>query len=134
MNRNRILYLVLAVITIIVGLLTRRFSAYFPDIINLGLGDALWAVMMYWMVAFVFPRYSIKKVAILSLMICFIVETSQLYQAEWINSLRSHRLGALVLGRGFLWSDFLAYMIGVGACMGIETYRSKKKSSAKNSG
>jgi len=122
MNRNRILYLVLVVITIIVGLLTRRFSAYLPDIINLGLGDALWAVMMYWIMGFVFPRCSIKKLAILSLMICFIVETSQLYQAEWINNLRSNRLGALVLGRGFLWSDFVAYTIGVGACLGIETY------------
>ena len=48
MNRSRIIYLLLTLATIIIGLLARRYAAYLPDMVNLGLGDALWAVMMYW--------------------------------------------------------------------------------------
>ncbi len=39
---------------------------------------------------------------------------SQLYHAEWIDSIRATTLGGLVLGYGFLWSDLVAYTIGVG--------------------
>ncbi|CKH20539.1 Protein of uncharacterised function (DUF2809) [Streptococcus pneumoniae] len=39
---------------------------------------------------------------------------SQLYHAEWIDNIRATTLGGLVLGYGFLWSDLVAYTIGVG--------------------
>ena len=48
-------------------------------------------------------------------MLSFAVEFSQLYQAGWINAVRETHLGALVLGRGFLWSDLACYTAGVGA-------------------
>lgn len=128
MKRNRIYYLIFVIITIVIGLFARHYASYLPDIINLGLGDALWALMMYWIIGFLFPQYSIKKVVIISLSICFAVEISQLYQADWINAIRDNRLGALVLGRGFLWSDFVAYLLGVGIGGAIEYFiQSRKK-------
>ena len=127
MIRSRIIYLLLTLATIIIGLLARRYAAYLPDMVNLGLGDALWAVMMYWIIGFIFPHYTIKKRAMISISICFAVECSQLYQADWINSIRSNRFGALVLGRGFLWSDFVAYSIGVGVGSALEYWRQKTK-------
>lgn len=125
MNRNRLYYVVLTIITIIVGLAARRFSYYLPDIINLGLGDALWALMIYWIIGLLFSKFDISKVALISLSLCFLVEFSQLYQADWINAIRSNTFGRLVLGRVFLWSDFIAYSIGVAAGLGIE-FLSKK--------
>ena len=122
MKRNRIHYLLLIVATIIIGLASRFYSEYLPDFVNLGLGDSLWALMMFWMMGFLFPRISIPKLTFLSLSLCFLVEFSQLIQVDWLNSIRSHFLGALVLGKGFLWSDLLAYSIGVGLGMGIENY------------
>lgn len=127
MKRNRIIYLLLFILTVVIGLASRKFSAYLPEITNLGLGDALWALMIYWIIGGIFPQYSIQKVAIISLSICFLVEFSQLYQADWINAIRANRFGALVLGRGFLWTDFIAYSIGVFMGISIESllYRFK---------
>jgi hypothetical protein len=125
MNRNRLYYIILVIITIIVGLAARRFSNYLPDIINLGLGDALWALMIYWIIGLLFPKFDILKAALISLSLCFLVEFSQLYQADWINAIRSNTFGRLILGRGFLWSDFIAYSIGIAAGIGIE-FLSKK--------
>jgi hypothetical protein len=45
--------------------------------------------------------------------IFFCIEISQLYHAPWIESLRSHPLGGLILGFGFLWSDLVCYTFGV---------------------
>jgi len=126
MKKERIFYLILAFLTIVIGLGSRMCSPYLPYIINLGLGDALWAMMLYWLLRAVWLEMPIIQMAILTYLICCLVEGSQLYQADWINTIRSYRLGRLVLGYGFLWSDFLAYAIGVGASAGLE-YRTKKK-------
>jgi hypothetical protein len=56
---------------------------------------------------------SVKSSALLSLLFCFMIEISQLYQAEWINDIRNTRLGGLILGQGFLWIDIVAYTAGV---------------------
>ncbi|WP_321282200.1 DUF2809 domain-containing protein [Marinifilum fragile] len=130
MQRNRLHYFSLIVFTIIIGLASRHFSNYLPEIINLGLGDALWALMMYWMIAFVFPAASIRNLTAMALTICFLVEFSQLIQVDWLNTLRSNRFAALVLGQGFLWSDLLAYTIGVASGMAIELNLMKRKVAA----
>ena len=41
------------------------------------------------------------------------IELSQLYHAPWIDAIRRTRLGGLVLGYGFLWSDLACYAVGV---------------------
>ncbi|MDC7248578.1 MAG: DUF2809 domain-containing protein, partial [Sphaerochaetaceae bacterium] len=123
-------YFFLIILTIITGLASRHFSNYLPEIINLGLGDALWALMMYWMLAFVFPAASIRNLTAMALTVCFLVEISQLIQVDWLNTLRSNRFAALVLGQGFLWSDLLAYTIGVVSGMAIELNLMKRKVAA----
>ena len=52
---------------------------------------------------------------IVSLLICYGIEFSQLYHANWINQIRTTLLGRYTLGQGFLWMDILAYTFG--ACM-----------------
>ena len=122
MKRNRIHYLLLSITTIIIGLASRYFSNYLPEFINLGLGDALYALMMYWIVAFVFPHLSIRHVSIYSLSMCFLIELSQLLQFDWLIAIRNNPFGALVLGKGFLWSDLLAYALGIALGALIESY------------
>jgi hypothetical protein len=63
-----------------------------------------------------------KQIAFFSLLFCYAIEVSQLYQAPWINAIRNTTLGALVLGSGFLWSDLLAYALGVGMAFLIEKF------------
>jgi hypothetical protein len=109
MNRSRFTYFILSFITIIVGLLSRHYI-----LIPLFIGDIIWALMVYFIVRWLFINKTAQFAIILSLLFCFAVEFSQLYKASWINELRHTLFGRLVLGEGFLWSDLLCYTIGVG--------------------
>ena len=118
--RKRKVYLILIPTVMGLGILSRKFNYFLPNFINTYLGDAIWAAMIYTMMAFVFAKKTSKQVAVYSLLFCYAIEISQLYQATWINSIRNTVLGALVLGSGFLWSDLLAYALGVGLAFIIE--------------
>ena len=59
------------------------------------------------------PRWTLRWRVVISLAIAFAVEASQLYQAAWLNEVRRTTLGALLLGRGFLWSDLVCYAVGI---------------------
>ncbi|GAB4014547.1 hypothetical protein GCM10028808_37320 [Spirosoma migulaei] len=76
-------------------------------------GDVLWALMVFFGFAFLFTRWPTKAIALATLIFSFSIESSQLYHAPWIDSLRATRLGGLVLGFTFVWSDMLCYSLGV---------------------
>ncbi|MFK4375683.1 hypothetical protein ABH948_001079 [Bacillus sp. RC218] len=116
-KRNRLLYAVFTIVVIILGLSSRKFAFALPDLLNDYLGDALWALMIFTGFGFLFPKIETKKLAFISLIFCYGIEISQLYHAEWIDSIRATTLGGLVLGYGFLWNDLVAYTIGVGVGM-----------------
>lgn len=113
-KRNRVVYALFTIVVIILGLSSRKFAFALPHLLNDYLGDALWALMIFTGFGFLFPKTETKKLAFISLMFCYGIEASQLYHAEWIDSIRATTLGGHVLGYGFLWSDVVAYTIGVG--------------------
>ncbi|MFA5047076.1 MAG: DUF2809 domain-containing protein [Paludibacter sp.] len=119
LKRNRLVYFLSTLGVIALGLGSRKFSSFFPELINTYLGDALWALMIYFMAATVFKSKTIITISVASLLFCYTIELSQLYHAPWIDSIRSTTPGGLVLGFGFLWTDMLAYTIGIvfGACI-----------------
>ena len=110
---NRKSYFFLTVFTIFLGLSSRKFSIIFPEIINQYLGDALWALMVYWLFRFLKPSWNFLNTSLIALLFSYSIEISQLYRAPWLDSIRKTTLGGLILGFGFLWSDILAYSIGV---------------------
>jgi hypothetical protein len=110
--RSRPLLLLCVAATITLGLATRRAPSRFPDVVATYGGDVLWATMVYWLVAFARPAASWRVLAAITLFIAFGVEASQLAHTPWLDALRATRLGALVLGRGFLVSDLVAYCVG----------------------
>lgn len=113
MKRNRVGYLIVIAVVIVVGLLSRsRVAAAWPEFLAAYTGDTLWTLMVYLGIGLVFRRLSIPVVALLALGFSFAVEFGQLYRADWIVSLRSTQLGALVLGVRFLWSDLWCYSVG----------------------
>ena len=117
-KRDRRVYLFLFVLTIILGLSSRRFGQALPHFIAAYAGDTLWATMMFFLLAFLFPSRSTRTLAITALSISFAVEFSQMYHAPWLDGIRSTTFGALVLGQGFLWSDLVCYTAGtVLACV-----------------
>ena len=109
----RLIYGLAIVITIMLGLASRKFDNYLPLFVAQNSGDMLWAMMVYFGIRFLLVRGSIHIALILCLLFCFGIEFSQLYQAEWINQLRNHSLGALILGKGFLAVDLVRYSVGI---------------------
>ena len=111
---SRLLYFTLALLTMILGLISRSSTVSLPEILTLYAGDTLWAALIYWMIRFFKPSSTPWVSAIMALAFAFAIEISQLYQAPWINEIRSTTLGALVFGFGFLVSDLVCYAVGVG--------------------
>nr|WP_255507933.1 DUF2809 domain-containing protein [Lysinibacillus sp. BW-2-10] len=109
----RLIYLLAAVVTIVLGLASRKYSLLLPEFVAQYAGDLLWAMMIYFGFCFLFVRKSIRTALLLSFLFSFGIEFSQLYQEEWINQIRNTTLGALILGKGFLTIDLLRYTGGI---------------------
>ena len=112
MRRNRFLYLILIIITIILGLLSRKVSGL-PHVISTYSGDVLWAMMVFFIIAFIFNKKSTIFIISWAIILSYSIEISQLYHAPWIDAIRNTTLGSLILGFGFLWSDLVCYTIGI---------------------
>ena len=103
---------VLLVLSIGLGLATRRFGDALPDVIARYGGDVLWTMALFWVLALLWPRAHPHTLGLGSFAISVLVEVSQLYRAPWIDAIRESTLGALMLGQGFLWSDLACYAAG----------------------
>lgn len=120
-NRNRLLYAGLTAAAVVAGLASRQFFGGSP-FVRAYVGDALWALMVFFGIGLLFVRWSTTTVALAALLFSFGIEFSQLYHAPWIDGLRHTRLGGLVLGFGFLWSDLLSYSVGIAVGVGVEQW------------
>ncbi|MBP2623756.1 ribosomal maturation YjgA family protein [Streptococcus oricebi] len=112
---KRIRRFCLAVLIILLGLLSRRIS-FLPA----GIGDALWAATVFEAWGFLLPKLEGWRLALLALVSSWLVEFSQLLTWDWLVQLRTTTIGHLLLGQGFLVSDLLAYIIGVGLIWALE--------------
>ncbi|MDA8446070.1 DUF2809 domain-containing protein [Paracidovorax valerianellae] len=122
--RQRALLVAGIVATIALGLASRRWpGVLFPSALGKYPGDALWALMVMFGWACVWPRMAPLRLAALALATSFAVEFSQLYQAPWINAIRSTTPGHLVLGSWFGAMDLVAYAVGVACGLGLDGLR-----------
>ena len=113
MKINRLIYLGAIILCIILGLASRKYSFILPPVVSENDGDIIWAMMVYFGFRFLFIQKGLSTAVMLSLLFSFGIEFSQLYQSEWINQIRNTTLGALVLGKGFLFIDLLRYTMGI---------------------
>jgi uncharacterized protein DUF2809 len=120
--RGRLLLLPLILLVVALGLGSRTAAAreWLPHFLTDYAGDSLWAVMVYLYLVFALPRMSVRRAAAWALGISVLDELSQLVHTPWLDALRANRLGALVLGRGFLWSDLVCYAVGVALAAGVD--------------
>jgi len=109
----RIAYMIAIVITILLGLATRKYSHHLLIFIAQNAGDMLWAMMVYFGFRLLLVRKSLLVAFLLSFLFSFGIEFSQLYQESWINQIRGTLFGALILGKGFLAVDLLRYSAGI---------------------
>lgn len=116
--RSRWILVGAAGVTIALGLASRTRGA--PPFVVAYVGDALYAVLIYWLLAWVRPGAAASRLALAAWGVCALVEASQAWHPAWLDALRAHRLVALVLGRGFLWSDLGCYAAGVMAAAAVD--------------
>ncbi len=113
MSRKWWLYLIWLVLSMAAGLLWRsRLVPLTPFLFKYG-GDAIWAMMVFFGFGILFPKVTTFRLAMISLGFAWGIEFLQLYQAPWIEAIRSYRLGHLVLGSTFNWPDLPSYALGV---------------------
>lgn len=119
-ERRRLWQLAAIVAAIALGLASRAFPQFVPEVLGKYPGDALWAMMIVFGLGLFAVRTAPWKLALAGLLVCFGVEFSQLYQAPWIVDIRTHTLGHLVLGSHFGWFDLVAYTAGVAVAAMID--------------
>ena len=113
-RKLRICYLAGIAVLIALGLLSRRVR-----FVPAACGDALWAMMVYCCFRIVLIRKPMVISAAAALIASFAVEFSQMLTPDWLVKIRSTFLGHMLLGQGFLWSDLLAYTIGIAVIYGL---------------
>lgn len=106
-------YLVGFLFTILLGLLSRL--PLMVELLGTWLGDMLYATMIFWLISIVFPQQKSILRACIAFAFCLFIEVLQVSKASFLMELRSYRLGALVLGNSFSWSDLFLYFIGATA-------------------
>lgn len=118
MTRVRFVYFVVAVMVVVAGLASRAYQSSLPTYLAEYAGDTLWSLMLFLLVSAVQPSQPIGVRAVITFIVAFLVEVSQLYHAPWIDTIRRTTLGGLVLGFGFLWTDLVCYTLGIaiGVC------------------
>ena len=120
-SRNRLIYALLVLLTIGIGLASRRFSFLLPPWLAKNAGDVLYAVMAYWLLGLCFPRLSPLRTAVAAGLFCFGIEFLKFSNAPWLAAARHNRYGMLVFGSGFHVSNLVCYALGVLAALLIET-------------
>jgi hypothetical protein len=113
-RRNPALWIALIASASFLGIGSRRYAPILPGFIAAYAGDTLWALAAFLGIGLLLPRASTWLVAILALAVSLLVETSQLYKAPWIETIRYTTLGGLILGYDFVASDLACYTVGVG--------------------
>lgn len=107
------LYALAAALVIGTGLLWRSRLLPLPSSIAKYGGDALWALLVFLGLGLLFGRTSTLRIAFIAVCFAWSIEFLQLYHAQWIDLIRSTRIGRLVLGSSFNSPDLLAYAIGI---------------------
>ena len=101
------------VLAAVLGLATRKTGLNAVPVIGTYGGDVAWAMAAYALVRMCAPKARIDTVMLIAGIMALGVELSQLIDAQWINDLRQNAFVALIIGKGFLWSDLGAYIVGV---------------------
>lgn len=112
-HRKRALYAVLVVVVVCAGLASRKYPHFLPAQLGKYPGDALWAMMVFFILGALKPNWPSAATGALALFGRYLVEFSQLLQPHWLVTIRQTSLGHLVLGSHFHVQDLLAYAVGI---------------------
>jgi hypothetical protein len=119
-SMSRPMILTLALVAVIAcGVLLRVFgySVHLPFVVVKYGGSALWAVMVYLLVALAFARLRPVRLAAIAVLVATCVEFSRLAHVPSLDEFRLTLAGALLLGRIFSLWNIVAYSVGIVAAL-----------------
>ncbi|RFB95007.1 hypothetical protein B5K11_08490 [Rhizobium leguminosarum bv. trifolii] len=124
-SQAQFLRLAALLVVIVLGLALRRFgyAIDLPFIVVKYGGSALWAAMVYLLVALFVARARPATIAVMALFIAIAVELFRLYHTPWLDAFRLTTAGAPLLGRIFSLWNMLAYAIGIAAACACDPAR-----------
>ena len=120
--RRRIVCGVLALVNIVCGLVWRLAPLGLPAVFVKYGGSALWAVMVYWLVAFVLPRKTPRSLGFLAAVVAVAVECFKLYHSPGLDAFRLTLAGKLLLGRVFSVRDIVVYWLAIVAAVCLDAF------------
>ena len=106
-------YLLIALVTMALGLLWRFVWLGLPPFLYKCGGSVLWAAMIYWLAAAASPRTRPVRLALVAAAIATVVELFKLVHSPGIDAFRLTFAGKVLLGKFFYWSDFVAYYAAI---------------------
>ena len=102
----------------IVAIAVRKAHGSAPNFFNTYFPDTAWTMAVYCLLGLIFDRSPLFNL-VGALAISYFVELSQLWHPAFLETIRATRVGGLILGYGFLWSDLLCYAAGALICFGV---------------
>lgn len=109
------MYLLIALLTLVAGLMWRFVFTGLPPFLYKYGGSVLWAAMIYWLAAAARPQAKPVRLAIIAAAIATAVELFKLIHSPALDAFRLTFAGKVLLGRFFYGSDFLAYYLAIAA-------------------
>lgn len=126
-RRDRLLGLTVGLA--LLGLFSR--TRYAPAVVRTYWGDVLWGSLFFLLFALLWPAQGSRRLAACAAATTCAIELSQLYRAGWANQLRSSRIGGLLLGHAFSWSDLVCVSLGAASAAALDAW-SRRNQIAKN--
>lgn len=124
MSKRKIFYILMITLAATLGIASRKFEHVLPTFIADYAGDTFWAFAAYYIFRInLHNRLSTGHTALVSFMFSLFIELSQLYHADWIDSIRDTIIGGLILGFGFVWTDIICYIAGVLLALIVDNLR-----------
>jgi hypothetical protein len=108
------MYVALGVVTLGSGLLVRFASLGLPWFVVKYGGSMMWALMVYWVLAFLWPQTRPGWLALAAGVIAVLVELQRLYHSPGLDAFRHSLAGILLLGNFFSVRDIVAYWVAIG--------------------
>lgn len=84
-------------------------------------GMALWAAMIFFIVALMLRSRPEKQILVIAALVCALVEVSKLDHTPALDIFRLTPVGAWLLGRVFSGWNFLVYAVGIAFAWGLDS-------------
>lgn len=112
MNRQRLIIVLLLLIIIPIGFLTKFYSGPAQVWVNNSLGGFFYEIFWCLVFAFIFVKAKPINIAVWVFIFTCLLEFLQLWHPAFLETLRNNFLGRTILGNSFNWMDFPYYFAG----------------------